>query len=166
MAQLWKQLKQREKSRKLASQVKRALGKENARGGLTQVEAPATQEGKTRERVFSKDKLERACLEEARWRFTQAATTPLLQNIPKGLDSMSVGSAEFLQILEGTYPTHNKTDPFVIKLLKQLKNQTSFRRWWHVCQRSTIADGKWHGSQPHLPYPDCISDITWRASKM
>jgi len=65
MAQLWKQLKQWEKSMKLAGQVKRALGKESAQGGLTQVEALATQDGKTCECIFSKDKLEWACLEEA-----------------------------------------------------------------------------------------------------
>jgi len=78
----------------------------------------------------------------------QAATTPLLQNIPKGLDSMSVGSAEFLQISEGTYPTHNETDPFVIKLLKQLKKPNiiqeaaarspdEYRHGWKMAREST-----------------------------
>jgi len=60
--------------------------------------------------AVTKDTVEQACLNEAQHQFTQAAQSPLLQ-LPneKGLGSLQIGSPEFHQILEGTYPYQDIT---------------------------------------------------------
>jgi len=77
--------------------------------------------------AVSKEALEAACLEEAHQRFTQAAQSPLLL-LPaeKGLGSLQIGSKAFYQILDGTYPLHEITNPYTVKLSQQLKKPTNF----------------------------------------
>jgi len=60
-------------------------------------------------------------LDEAHKRFTQAATSPILQ-LPQeaGLHSGGVGLTAFQQILAGTYDMNNISDPYTIKLLSHL----------------------------------------------
>jgi len=71
--------------------------------------------------IHDKQKLEKACLEEAHKRFTQAASSPILQLPPcKGLHSLGVGSMAFHQILAGTYNASAITDPYTIKLISHL----------------------------------------------
>jgi len=147
-AQLWQQLYQQEKPWLQAGQVKQALGQGRERGGLSQVDALAREDSTKWVSIFLKEKLECTCLAKAKQQFTQAAATPLLHKVPQGLDSMSGGSWEFLQILEGNYPVHTLSDPFIIKLLKQLKKpkeiqeveaQMPTKYWcgWKIAQETT-----------------------------
>jgi len=119
---LWKQLQNQEQARKKASQVKHALGKTGTSCSLLQVDAPDPNNSQLRITAFSKESLEQACLAEAQWHFTQAATMPVLQLPPeKQLDSLHIGSAAFYQILDSTYPYHEITNPYMVKLLKHLQ---------------------------------------------
>jgi len=129
---LWKQLWQREALRKKAQQVKQALGQINTHGGLLQVETPAQGNSEHRVMAASKEVLEAACLEEAHRQFTQAAQLPLLLLLAeKGLGSLQIGSKAFYQILDGTYPLHEITDPYTIKLLQQLQKPAYFEEIPH-----------------------------------
>jgi len=54
------------KTQKKSKQVKTALGQNRNYGGLTQVEAPNPNNSHQRVTAFSKETLEKACLDEAR----------------------------------------------------------------------------------------------------
>jgi len=119
-------LQQWEAAKKIAAQVKQALGNINVHCSLVQVEAPDPQVPAQHTLVITKPTLEQACLEEAKHRFTQAAGTPLLQ-LPSiaGLGSLQIGSPEFMQILEGKFPYDTIQDKFTRKLLQQLQKLIS-----------------------------------------
>jgi len=71
--------------------------------------------------------LEQVCLEEAQRRLTQAAQSPLLQlSENTGLGSLQIGSPEFLQILEGTFPYEKIQDTYTRKLLHQFQKPLHF----------------------------------------
>jgi len=120
-------------------------------GSLLQIKAPNPINPSHRLMAFSKDTLETACLDEAHQRFTQAAKTPLLQlSASQGLDSLSIGSPAFLQILQGTYPYHEISDSFTRKLLQQLKRPSDipeipirtpeeYRYGWQHARKATAS---------------------------
>jgi len=118
---LWKQIRQHEKARKQARQVKNILKQEEPRSGLTQVSIPDPSGQQRRILIHDKQNLEKACLDEAHKRFTQAASSPILQlSQNEGLHSLAVGSIAFNQILAGTYNASAISDPYTIKLLSHL----------------------------------------------
>ncbi len=120
-ARLWKQLRQTEAARAKAGQVKRALGLAHSHTGLNQVNIPDPVNSNQRLIVNDKHTLEKACLDEAHRRFTQAAVAPIANlSSTAGLGNLDTGSPAFLQILNGTYDTTNIQDPYTVKLIKQL----------------------------------------------
>jgi len=124
---LWQQLRQREVVKKIAVQVKRALGDTHVHCGLVQVDAPDPQDPAKRLLAVMKPTLEQACLDEAQRRFTQVAGTPLLQlPLTTRLGSLQIGLPEFMQILEGTFPYDTIQEEFTRKLLQQLHKLISF----------------------------------------
>jgi len=77
MKALWKQYRSTERVRKMARSVRSVLQSSNRQGALHAVIGLGT-EGLCQE-FTTKSLLEKACLEEAGRRFTQANDTPLLQ---------------------------------------------------------------------------------------
>jgi len=135
-AKLWKCLKQMEQSQDTARKVKQALGQGAIHTGLCQVTAPINTEDSRRVTITTKTKLEIACLEEAKCRFTQVAMTPMLQ--PPMIDLLGiddVDSPAFQQILNGTFECPQDCDPYIQKLL------------------------------PYLAWPDSIPEVTMRTYK-
>jgi len=99
---LWKCLQQMEQSQNTARKVKQALRKVITHNGLSQVMAPMSQTDPSWQTLTTK--IENACLEEARCRFTQAADTPMLQTpMIKLLGIEDMESKTFHQILQGTF---------------------------------------------------------------
>jgi len=67
--------------------------------------------------VSTKQGLERECLEEVHWHFTQAVTTPFLQQPLLGLLGLtSVNTTAFNQILEGTFQCPPECDKYTKNL--------------------------------------------------
>jgi len=93
-----------EQSRQMAGQVKQALGKVTRQRGLTQVTAPWNNKDSTCIRHMIKDKIKQACLAEAHQRFTQARTTPMLQQPMLGIFGIdNIDTPKFEAILDGMY---------------------------------------------------------------
>jgi len=90
--------------------------------GLIQVTAPMEENPTECIRYTTKVDIEQACPTEAKWRFTQANDTPMLQqsmiNI-LGIDNMD--SPAFKQILVGTFQCPAECNKYVHKLIKNLK---------------------------------------------
>jgi len=141
-------------SMKESCQVKHALGRTCLMRRLIQVEAPDPTQPNKCMMAFTKEPLEQACLAEAQWHFTQAAQTPALQ-LPstQQLDSLHIGSPAFYQILEGTYPYHKLKDPYMVKLLKQLKQPSGMLEVLPQTQEEY---------KSRCPYQECILVITLR----
>jgi len=78
-ARLWKQIRHNEAARTRARQVRRIFCPDQTRSRLTQVNIPDTNHQGGRISVHNKTSLKQACLDEAHKRFTQAATSPILQ---------------------------------------------------------------------------------------
>jgi len=124
-ARLWQQIRQHEAARKLSRQIKGVFGSNLNRTGLTRVNKP-TGDSEERVTVCNKEAIERACLEEAHQRFTQASHAPIFQlSKQEGLHSLGVGSQAFNQILAGTYDVSHISDPFTQKLLLHLQRPSS-----------------------------------------
>jgi len=117
---LWKQHRAAEKARNTARIVQLIL-KSTQRQGSLQVVIGPTPDGQWSE-FSTKHSLEKACLEEAGRRFTQAKDTPLLQeHLLKRFGELGTNRPEFRKVLDGK-PTHHPTDDiYVTKLLKQLQ---------------------------------------------
>ena len=121
-SKLWKKVKRTEQSRNMARRVKTALGKQAVHNGLSQVTAPRSNDDSTRVTYNSKEDLEKACLEEARRRFTQAAATPMLQ--PPMIDLVGLADMDkpaFQQILDGNFECPETCDPYLKKLIPYLR---------------------------------------------
>ncbi len=70
----------------------------------------------------TKHSLEKACLDEAGCRFTQANDTPLLQEpLLKRFGELGTNRLEFRKVLDGKPTQHPTDDIYVTKLLKQLQ---------------------------------------------
>jgi len=119
---LWKKVKRTEQSRNKARHVKIALRKQAVHKGLSQVMAPCSNPNTMRITHTSKKDLERACLNEARRQFTQAALTPMLQ--PPMVDLLGLADMDapaFQQLLDSKFECPEMCDPYLCKLLPYLR---------------------------------------------
>jgi len=104
--------------RKMARRVRWALQSSTRQGALQAVTGP-TPEG-PRQEFSTKAALEKACLEEAGRRFTQASDTPMLQpQMLQKFGEIGANRPEFKKVLAGRsqLPTDNI---YTTKLLQQL----------------------------------------------
>jgi len=114
----WKQHREAEKARKTARLVRATLQPSDRSGALTKVIGP-TQNG--RQEVHTKTQLEKACLEEAGRRFTQANVTPLLQpQITKQFGEIGTNRTAFRKALAGKLSSETHEDTYVEKLLNTI----------------------------------------------
>jgi len=123
---LWKQHQQAEKARHTARLVHSALRTNPRPGALQAVIGPAP-DGQLQE-FSTKYLLEKACLEEAGRRFSQANDTPLLQNpILQRFGETGTNHPAFKKVLDGTYQSSSDKNVYIQKLLQQLKRPTEVR---------------------------------------
>jgi len=123
---LWKQHRQAEKVRHTARLVRSALRMTPHPGALQAVTSPAS-DGQLQE-FSTKYLLEKACLEEAGHRFSQANDTPLLQiPILQNFGEIGTNHPAFKKVLEGKYQPSPDKNIYVRKLLQQLKQPMEVR---------------------------------------
>jgi hypothetical protein len=156
------QLQRHEEQRRLARQIKQANGKLRASGGLATVMAPSPTDPDTWTEISTKQAMEKACLEEAERRFTQASSTPFLT--PPLYDifgKLGCHTRAFQEIAEGTFQVPPGTDPYVQNSFLTLRGQIQFQTSLQSSRRMIMSRG---GKKPRnelLPvHPDYTSDTT------
>ncbi len=116
---LWKQHRSAERARKMARRVRLVLQSSNQQGALQAVTGP-TPEGH-RQEFTTKSSLEKACLEEAGRRFTQANNTPMLQtNMIQRFGEIGANRPEFKKVLARKSQPLPTDDIYTTKLLQHL----------------------------------------------
>jgi hypothetical protein len=116
-----KQLRQAFGQRALAKRVKRLTGK--PRNTMRCVNAPPRTGEGPRTDCYDRKSIENACMEEGTRRFSQTASTPLMQ--PEFISQVGY-HAELPgadQILNGTFVPHPDMDPYAVQFIEQLKMQ-------------------------------------------
>jgi len=131
--------------------VFKALGMNQHHVGLQQVMALKANGDPTRIMHIMKEDLEVACLNKAQRRFTQAATTPMLQEpLLLLLGNTTLKSAAFQQVLEGMFQCPESCDIYTKKVLKQLarppqgteilgRTFEEYRWGWAIAHKTTAS---------------------------
>jgi len=116
---LWKQHRAAERARKMARRVRLVLQSSNRHGALQAVTGP-TPEGYRKE-FTTKSSLEKACIEEAGRRFTQANNTPMLQtDMIQRFGEIGANRPELKNVLAGKSQPLPTDDTYTTKLLQHL----------------------------------------------
>jgi hypothetical protein len=113
-----KQLRQAFGQRALVKRVKRLTGK--PRNTMRCVNAPPRTGEGPRTDCYNRKSIETACMEEGTCRFSQTASTPLMQPSQVAYHPELPGAD---QILEGTFVPHPDMDPYAVQFIEQLKMQ-------------------------------------------
>jgi len=159
MESLWKQHRQTKKARTTARLVQAAL-QSNTRYGPLQAVIGPTPEGQCQE-FSSKYLLEKACLDEAGHRFSQANDTPLLQNpVLKWFGETGTNKPTFEQVLSGKFSLE-QDNIYITKLLSQLKNQNKYQKLHQDLSKTTLTDGEKCKNPFHPHYPVSILATIW-----
>jgi len=107
--------------------------------------------------------LEKACLEEAGHRFSQAGDTPLLQEpILKHFGEIGTNSLVFKQVLAGKFQPDPQTDQFIPNYFNKCAAHHRSAAGYCDHSKNTQQDGKKHG-KPQYPHPqESTLAIIWQ----
>jgi len=156
---LWKQMHSTESLWKTAQTVWQNLKPTGAHHPLSMVIAPNDLTGE-RYKCSQKAELEKACLAEASWHFTQAQQTPFLTSplidIFRGKGQTKV----FEQVLAGTFQPPPTCDLYTAKFLAQLSRHQLLQRYSHGLLKTFVEVGKEPRNQLACRLLESISDIT------
>jgi len=125
---LWKQLQSTKWIRQMAHNVCRALPKSVIHRPLLMVLVPGPM-SRTWQEYHQKVELEKACLEEAGWRFTQAQHTPLLSTPLINIFGEYGNSKEVAKVLAGNLIPPPQCDLYAAKFLLAVSQPQCLEEW-------------------------------------